>query len=104
MVPVAAHYDEQETFPFEVARKARELGLMNVEIPREYGGLGLVVLDTCIPQEQLNWGCAGITNACAANGLAAHPLIIAANEEHKRHCLGMVTSECTYAAFAITEP
>ncbi len=104
MVPVAAHYDEQETFPHDVARKAWELGLMNVEVPREYGGLGLGVLDTCILQEQLNWGCAGITNACAANGLAAHPLIIAGNEEQKRHYLGMLTSECSYAAFAITEP
>ncbi len=68
MVPVAAHYDEQETFPHDVCRKAWELGLMNVEVPHEYGGLGLGVLDTCILREQLNWGCAGITNALAANG------------------------------------
>jgi len=32
------------------------------------------------------------------------PLIIAGNDEQKKHYLGMLTSECSFAAFAITEP
>jgi alkylation response protein AidB-like acyl-CoA dehydrogenase len=63
IIPVAARYDEEQRFPEDVARKAWELGLMNLEVPRELGGLGLGVLDTCIVLEQLNYGCAGITNA-----------------------------------------
>lgn len=104
IIPVAPRYDEEETFPEPVCRSAWELGLMNSEVPQEYGGLGLGVLDTCILQEQLNYGCSGIANACAANGLASHPLIIAGNEEQKRRYLGQLTSECSFAAFAITEP
>ena len=48
MLPVAARHDEEQTFPEDVARKAWELGLMNLEVPRELGGLGLGVLDTCL--------------------------------------------------------
>ena len=55
-------------------------------------------------QEELNYGCAGITNAITANGLAATPLVVAGNEEQKRRYLGWLTSEFSFAAFAITEP
>src|SRR3989304_8476823 len=84
MIPVASRYDEEQRFPEDVARKAWELGLMNLEVPRELGGLGLGVLDTCIVLEQLNYGCAGITNAGAANGLAAAPILIAGREGQRR--------------------
>ena len=48
---------------------------MNFEVPEEFGGPGLGALDTCLVLEELNYGCAGITNAVAANGLATHPLL-----------------------------
>jgi alkylation response protein AidB-like acyl-CoA dehydrogenase len=46
IIPVAARFDEEQTFPADIARKAWELGLMNFEIPAELGGAGLGVLDT----------------------------------------------------------
>ncbi len=104
IIPVAGKYDEEEKFPEPVVKRAWELGLMNFEVPREYGGLGLGVLDTCLVLEELNYGCAGITNAMAANGLAAHPLVIAGNDEQKQRYLGQLTSEMSFAAFCITEP
>jgi acyl-CoA dehydrogenase len=104
IIPVAARYDEEQRFPEDVARKAWDLGLMNLEVPRDHGGLGLGVLDTCLVLEELNYGCAGITNACAANGLAAHPLIIAGTEEQQKRYLGQLTGEFSFAAFCITEP
>jgi acyl-CoA dehydrogenase len=104
IIPVAARYDESEEFPEPIARRAWELGLMNLEVPRELGGLGLGVLDTCLLLEELNYGCAGITNAIAANGLAATPVIVAGDDEQKRRYLGQLTSEFSFAAFCITEP
>lgn len=55
MRPLAARHDEEQTFPEDVVRKAWELGLMNLEVPRELGGLGLGVLDTCLVLEELNY-------------------------------------------------
>jgi acyl-CoA dehydrogenase len=43
--PVAAYHDRTEEFPEKVLRKAHELGLMNLIIPAEYGGLGLSAVD-----------------------------------------------------------
>ena len=104
IVPVASQYDEEQRFPAEIAKKAWELGLMNFEVPEEYDGLGLGILDTCLVLEELNYGCAGITNVVAANGLATIPLVVAGTPEQKARYLGQLTSEPTFAAFCITEP
>jgi len=104
IIPKAAQYDEDHTFPTDITRKAWAVGLMNPQIPYEYGGLGLGVLDTCLVDEELNYGCAGISNAIGANSLAICPLLIAGSEEQKKQYLGWLTSEPAFAAFAITEP
>ena len=41
IIPKAAQYDEDHTFPADITRKAWAVGLMNPQIPYEYGGLGL---------------------------------------------------------------
>jgi len=104
IIPVAGQCDEEQRFPLDVCKKAWELGLMNLEVPQEFGGMGLGILDACLVLEELNYGCAGITNACAANGLAAHPLLIAGTDAQKTRYLGQLSSELTFAAFCITEP
>jgi acyl-CoA dehydrogenase len=48
IIPVAGKYDDAEEFPYDVMRKAWDVGLMNFEIPQEYGGLGLGALDTIL--------------------------------------------------------
>jgi acyl-CoA dehydrogenase len=104
IVPVAAKHDEEQLFPAAIAKKAWELGLMNLEIPTDYGGPGLGVLDTCLMLEELNYGCAGITNSIAANGLAIIPVLEFGSDEQKSRYLGQLVREPSFAAFCITEP
>ncbi len=104
MIPHAEHHDRTGEFPYEVTKKAWELGLMNTHVPQEYGGLGLSVLDGIIITEELAYGCTGIATAMEANSLASAPVIIAGNEEQKKQFLGMLTSEAKYAAYCVTEP
>ncbi len=104
IIPVAAKYDKEEHFPDEICRKAWELGILNPLIPTAQGGLGLEVFDTCLVDEELVYGCAGIALNMVANNLAATPLLIAANDEQKKEYLGQLVSEPVYASFALTEP
>ena len=104
IIPLASHYDEAEEFPSQIMRKAWEVGLMNFEVPEEYGGLGLNILDSILVLEELNYGCAGMATTVAANGLAATPLLIAGSQEQKLNYLVRLTSDCRFAAFALTEP
>ncbi len=102
--PVAWEYDREGTWPADVLRKAWEVGLMNTHIDEEYGGPGASALDGCIIEEELSWGCSGITTSLGANGLAAAPLQVAASEELKKTYLGMLTEDFKLASFCLTEP
>src|SRR5687768_16745720 len=102
--PVAWEYDKDGTWPDGVLRKAWELGLMNTHVPEEYGGPGASYLDGCIIEEELSWGCSGITTSLGANGLASAPLALAGSDELKKQYLGMLTEDFKLASFCLTEP
>jgi acyl-CoA dehydrogenase len=102
--PVAWDYDRDATWPQEIVEKAWEVGLMNAELPEEYGGPGLGLLSGCLIEEEMGWGCSGIGTSLMANGLAATPVILGGSEELKRQYLGMLTEEPNLASFCLTEP
>src|SRR6187551_695208 len=102
--PVAWEYDKDGAWPEDVLRKAWETGLMNTHVPEEYGGPGGSYLDGCIIEEELSWGCSGITTSLGANGLASAPLALAGSHELKAKYLGMLTEDFKLASFCLTEP
>ena len=104
IIPVAQKLDEHGTFPKEICEEGWQLGLMNAEVPQEYGGLGLPCLDHVLMQEEINYGCAGIGTTMAGNNLAAMPLILAGTEEQKKKYLGSLTDAPIFAAYACSEP
>src|SRR6202047_524055 len=104
IIPRAREYDEHETFPREICAKAHAAGLMNFGVPKEFGGLALSILDTCLIQEELNYGCSVISNSFSANDLAALPLLIAGNAAQQRLSLGGLMEKVSFCACALTEP
>ena len=104
IIPVAQKLDEHGTFPDEICRLAWEIGLMNAEVPQEYGGLGLSTLDHVLMMEEINYGCTGVGTTLTASNLAAMPLILAGTEEQKKKYLGALTEAPIYAAYACSEP
>jgi acyl-CoA dehydrogenase len=102
--PVAAHHDETGEYPWEVIKKAHELGLMNTHVEEAYGGLELSNFDGLLLAEELAWGCTGIGTALEANGLAQGPVILGASDALKRKYLEPMTEEPQMCAYAVTEP
>jgi acyl-CoA dehydrogenase len=102
--PRQASYDEKMQHPVEVIAKAHELGLMNLHVPEEYGGLGLGCFDGMLVGEELYWGCAGIGTSVSANGLGAGPVIIAGTDEQKATWLTPLLEEPILCAFGLSEP
>ncbi|MBC7544764.1 MAG: acyl-CoA dehydrogenase family protein [Candidatus Sericytochromatia bacterium] len=102
--PRAAHHDETGEYPWEIIKKAHEIGLMNTHIPEEYGGLGLGVMDSCLIAEEIAWGCSGIGTAMEANGLAQAPIIVAGNDDQKKRFLAPMIDSPLLAAYCVTEP
>jgi alkylation response protein AidB-like acyl-CoA dehydrogenase len=104
IVPKAAHMDETGEFPFEICNKARELGLMNIEVGEAYGGVGLGCLEHTLVLEEIAYGCAGVNTSMSANMLGAMPIIIAGTEEQKTKYLGRLINEPIFAAYCCSEP
>jgi acyl-CoA dehydrogenase len=104
IIPRAGHFDETGEFPRELLKRAWETGLMNVEIPEAYVGLGGSCLDNCLVQEEVSYGCAGINTSMAANSLGATPLLVAGTDEQKQKYLTRLTSELAFCAYCCSEP
>ena len=108
IIPAAAHLDEEGKFPAEICDKAFPLGLMNLEIPEAYGGLGVSCLTHGIIQEEVAYGCCAVNTTLAANMLGALPLLIAGTEAQKQKYLGLLTGgvggKPVYASYACSEP
>ena len=104
IAPVAGHFDEEGEFPTQIFRQAWELGLMNAEVPEQYGGLGLSCLSHCLLMEEIAWACAGVNTSMAANMLGAMPIIIAGSEEQRQRYLGWLIREPIFASYCCSEP
>ncbi|MEQ8672883.1 MAG: acyl-CoA dehydrogenase family protein [Aggregatilineales bacterium] len=88
IIPVAEEHDEHAKFPTEIFNKAREVGLTNMNIPMEYGGVGATIFEECLVAEEMGFGCTGISTSVTTNHLGALPIILAGNEAQKSYWLG----------------
>ena len=104
IIPVAAKYDETGEFPRDILDHAWTTGLLNIEVPEQYGGLGGSCLDHCLILEELAYGCLGFETSLAANMLGAMPLLIAGTQEQKKQYLSRLTAKSSLAAYCCSEP
>ena len=104
MAPQAAECDRTGRFPEEIYRKAYELGLMNLNVPTEYGGSGLGVVDQCLIVEELAHACGGMTTSVIANCLALEPILLGGTPAQKERILNPFCAKYQLASFCLTEP
>jgi len=104
IIPRAEHYDQNEEWPWEIFHKARAVGLVNLNIPEEYGGMGATAMEECVIAESMAYGCSGIQTALMLNQLATLPLLIAGSDEQKRRYLPWIADDGKVAAYCVTEP
>jgi len=103
IAPMAEHYDRTAEFPLPVIQKARQAGLLNVNIPMEYGGGGASLVEECLIEEELAWGCSGISTTLNINNLSAIPIMVAGSDEQNRTWLGRMI-DGQLGSYAVTEP
>lgn len=104
IIPKAAQYDKTGEYPWDIVKKAHEVGLLNCHIPASLGGMELSTFDGSILAEELAYGCSGVKTALEACSLAQAPVIIAGNDEQKKKYLGRCIEEPIVCAYGVTEP
>jgi acyl-CoA dehydrogenase len=104
MAPHAAECDRAARFPEEIYRKAHALGLMNLNVPAEYGGSGLSLFEQCLIVEELAYACGGMTTSIIANCLALEPILLGGTPEQRSRILTPFCASYQLASFCLTEP
>ena len=104
IIPNATEWDRREEFPLPVFKEAWELGLMNVELPEAYGGVGLHTFDGCLVSEELAYGCSAIGTSIMCNHLGSLPLFIAGTDAQKDQWLPRLSQDLTFVSYACSEP
>jgi acyl-CoA dehydrogenase len=104
VLPHAAAWDRETHYPDDVVAAAAELGLLNVGVPEEVGGLGLGMLDEIVIAEELAYACMGFYTILMASDLGLTPIVLAGTPEQRRRFLEPLTTQARLAAFALSEP
>lgn len=102
--PLAQHYDESETFCAKSLQALAELGGMGINLPEEYGGLGIGSLAMSRVVEAVAGACASTASALTAHFLATDSILIGGTEAQKQQWLPRAASGELLGAFALTEP
>ena len=103
--PMAAKWDEEETFPLPMVRRAAELGLVALTIPKAYGGAGLGAIEAILTIEELAKACAS-TAEVVFDALIGPMQVIAhfGTEGQRRAMLPRAAKGELLIGIGITEP
>ncbi|HSM59019.1 MAG TPA: acyl-CoA dehydrogenase family protein [Candidatus Sulfomarinibacteraceae bacterium] len=105
IAPIAAEFDESGQFPSDTIRQMGQLGFMGIEVPEEYGGVGMDTLAYVLAMEEISKVDASHgTIMSVNNSLVCHALLKYGTEEQKRKYLVPVASGEMVGAYSLTEP
>ncbi|MGB0468434.1 MAG: acyl-CoA dehydrogenase family protein [Pontibacterium sp.] len=102
--PHAAEWDQEQTFPVEVLKRAGEMGFCGLYSPEDVGGLGLSRLDASIVFEQLAMGCTSTTAFITIHNMATWMIADFGNEETRQFWCPDLTAGEKLASYCLTEP
>src|ERR1039458_5994146 len=86
-----------------IMRKAAELGLTSVDIPEEYGGMGMDKVTSTVIADHLSVLASFSTAFGAHTGIGTLPLVWYGTEEQKQRYLPKLASGEWIAAYALSE-
>ena len=105
ILPHAAAWDRDRTFPKDVHRQLAELGAYGVMVPPEHGGAGLDALALALILEEIAAGDGGTSTAISVNNCPVCSILLAyGNDAQKRDWLAPLARGDMLGAFCLTEP
>ena len=102
--PRAAEIDETEEYPHDVFEAFREVGLLGLTLPQEYGGSGAGTLALALAVEEVAKYCCSSGLMLLLSALPTHPILFGGSERQKQAWLPGSARGETKGAFCLTEP
>src|SRR5947207_13557113 len=103
--PHVLAWDENQTFPLEVIRKAGELGLMGAIFPEHLGGTGFGYVEYSIIIEELARVDPSVALIVAAhNSLCTNHIYLAGSDEQRKKYIPKLATGEWIGCWSLTEP
>ena len=104
VAPRAAEMDVTEEYPHDIYEAFREVGLLGLTIPEEYGGSGAGVFPLALAVEEIAKYCCSSGLMLLLSALPTHPILFGGSERQKQAWLPGSARGETKGAFCLTEP
>ncbi len=105
VAPVAEHHDHTGEFPITTVRKMGELGFMGIEVPEEYGGIGMDTLAYSLALTEICKADASHGTVMSVNNsLYCHGILKFGTEEQIQKYVVPVANGQKIGAYSLTEP
>ncbi|MBI3015981.1 MAG: acyl-CoA dehydrogenase family protein [Candidatus Tectomicrobia bacterium] len=99
----ASKIDETGEFPREIFQAFWETGLLNLNLPKEYGGTGASLYQICQVVEEISRVSPATALLIIVQSLTIQTILYAATEEQRRAILPAIAREGKLIAFGLTE-
>jgi len=105
IAPVARELDEQSRFPWENVRKMADRGWFGVNVPAQYGGMGMDYISYILVIEELARVDASHAITISAHStLGSSPILAFGTEAQKQRYLPLLARGRVLGGFGLTEP
>jgi len=105
VLPKIEEIEEQNwEVTLSLMRKAGEIGLLAVDIPEEYGGLGLDKTSSMLVAEEIGKASSFAVTHGAHTGIGTLPIVYFGTEEQKKKYLPKFATGELISSYALTEP
>ena len=105
VAPIAEHHDQTAEFPINTVRKMGQLGFMGIEVPEEYGGIGMDTLAYSLALTEICKADASHGTVMSVNNsLYCHGILKFGTEEQIQKYVVPVASGQKIGAYSLTEP
>jgi alkylation response protein AidB-like acyl-CoA dehydrogenase len=101
---VALEHERTHTFPYEIWKKACELGFVGIHFPEQYGGQGYGVLENALVVEAFCRQDSGLGIALSNADSSSEMILRYGNEAQKERYLPLITKGEAISSGAFTEP
>jgi acyl-CoA dehydrogenase len=104
IIPHVMTMEKDHTFPWDIIKKAWELGILNLSIPESVKGYEMDIVSTALIIKELSYGDTGISTSAMCNDLANAVIAQHGTDEQKNAFLGPFVEKPILASFCLTEP
>ncbi len=101
--PQISELDQKGEFPWDVYNELGKAGFWAMDVPEEYGGLGLDCVSVCLVREALGYHDAGFACSFSASTFGIKPVLLFGTEEQKKY-YGEKLAAGVISAQLLTEP